>query len=107
MKNKDIGKLYEDSFKREISFNLDENGKYFKTIIHEIAFYFSINSCAFDVKLGITRVHKVDKNEALKLKYFYNELFDLGEVYTTYPELNYTEIRKNIESYFNRVCSGI
>lgn len=107
MKNKDIGKLYEDSFKRKVSFNLDESGKYFKTIIHEIVFYFSINNPYFDEKLAVTRVHKVDKNEALKLKHFYNELFDLSEVYTTYPELNYTEIRKNIESYFNRVCAAL
>lgn len=107
MTSYDISKLYEESFKRKIIFNLDDSGKYFKTIMHEIVFYFSINNPYFDVKLGITRVHKVDKNESLKLKKFYNELFDLSEVYTTYPEFNYTEIKQNIESYFNRVCAGL
>lgn len=102
MTRENIIKLYEATFNRKC--NLDLSETYFKSPLHEIAFYFSINNAKFDTKLGIVHIHKIDKNKANELKNFYFNIFNDGNKSS---DLNYNVIRKDIEKTFHRVTAGL
>jgi len=102
MNNENIVKLYEEIFNRKC--NLELSGIYFKSAIHEIAFYFSINNAKFDRKLGIVHVHKIDKNKANELKNFYLNVFNDDNKTL---DLDHNAVKKDIEKTFHRVTAGL
>ena len=80
----------------------------FKSIIHEMVFYFEINMPQFDQYLGISRIHMVDKEKAFELRKVYFSMFhpDL-HLGSDDKEINYKEVMSNISNYFDRVCGGL
>lgn len=80
----------------------------FKSIMHEMVFYFEINMPQFDQYLGISRIHMVDKKKASELKKVYFSIFhpDL-HLGSDDKEINYNEVMSNISNYFDRVCGGL
>lgn len=102
MNKENIIKLYEETFNRKCNIHLQEI--YFKSAIHEIAFYFSINNPNFDTKLGIVHVHKIDKNKADELKNFYFKVFNDDNKTL---DLDSYAVKKDIEKTFHRVTAGL
>lgn len=102
MNNENIIKLYEETFNRKCNLELSET--YFKSAIHEIAFYFSINNAKFDKRLGIVHVHKIDKNKANELKNFYFKVFNDDNKTL---DLDFDAVKKDIEKTFCRVTAGL
>lgn len=80
----------------------------FKSIMHEMVFYFGVNMPQFDQYLGISRVHMVDKEKAIELRKVYFSMFhpDL-HLNSDDEEINYKEVMANIRAYFDRVCGGL
>lgn len=102
MNKENIVNLYEETFNRKCNIDLSET--YFKSPLHEIAFYFKINNAKYDTKLGIVSVHKIDKNKANELKNFYFTIFNDNN---KSPDLDYDGIRRDIEKTFHRVTAGL
>ncbi|MGC0916158.1 hypothetical protein [Pantoea agglomerans] len=80
----------------------------FKSIMHEMAFYFDLNMPQFDKYLGISKVHMVDKEKALELRKVYFSMFhpDL-HIGSDNEEINCNEVMANIRAYFDRVCGAL
>lgn len=84
----------------------------FKSLLHEMVFYFKVNDPKFDKHLGITRVHKIDKEKALELQKIYFTIFHpdahIGEEESNHDDrINYNEVMSDIANTFSRVCGGL
>lgn len=85
-----------------------DNTQYFKTRVHEIAFYFSIaiDNPIFDTELGIKRVHQKDVEKARSLKKSYQKCLHPDKNIKDDSGVDFNELSANIAKVFFRVSGG-
>ncbi|HBC3413547.1 hypothetical protein P3647_10855 [Vibrio parahaemolyticus] len=93
---------------KEILNTTSDNTQYFKTRLHEIAFYFSIahSNPIFDKELGIKRVHQKDVEKARSLKKAYRECLHPDKHIEDNSGVDFDELSGNVEQVFFRVSGG-
>ncbi|MET3068485.1 hypothetical protein [Atlantibacter hermannii] len=79
--------------------------KFFKSRIHEIAFYLKANNSKFDAELEVKSIHKEIVKEAKNLKLEFKKIFHPDKKRKE-EDLNFNEITQDIDAFFKRVSGG-
>ncbi|MCP1273192.1 hypothetical protein NKW43_05770 [Gluconobacter albidus] len=80
--------------------------RFFKNRLYEIAFYFEMQNAAFDAMLGVKPVHSKDMKKCAELRKRYLAMFHPDANINSDLDLDFTEVTKNIESYFKTLSGG-
>lgn len=83
------------------------NTPYFKSRLHELAFYFSTNNPQFDTLLGIKPIHKINHEKARDLRKIYLHIFHPEKNIISDSDLDFKKISMEINAVFHRVTGGI
>ena len=83
------------------------NTIFFKSRLHERLFYLKVNDPQYDPFLGITRMHKIDRQAAIRLEKRYFAVFREAQNSGFNDIINFKNLYECIESVFFRVYGGL